>query len=240
MFVSQLINFLKHARVVYGKNHHNDLQLCNKLCMYSDIEEKINSYTHFFGAFISLSFMIYLVSFDITNIIKLLFLLFFSFTSICTFIISGLYHKETNINKKIILRKLDHISIFLNIIGTFVTIAFFTLPLNINYYLFIICELLLAIYGIYFKCKSNKCYNKCSVLLYIAMIIPLIFIAKPIIYYLSLKSLICFILSLLACLLGIPFYLLKSIKLTHCIWHIFVIISSIFSNVLIVCLLKNI
>jgi hemolysin III len=90
----------------------------------------------------------------------------------------------------------------------------------------------MVIYGIYFKLKSKKCFTKHAVLVYLYMLIPFCFIIFNIFNALSFENLMFLSLSLSMCLFGIPFYLMKSIKFTHVVWHIFVIISNIFSNIL--------
>lgn len=203
---------------------------------YTKTEEKFNSLTHLIAGFLVSLSSIFFMCTDIFShgfiFDRICFLFLFGITSVLTFFISYKYHNETDLRKKYFLRKMDHTSIFLTIIGTSVPLAYFSIPINASFYIFVCLEIILAIYGIYFKLMSKKCFCKNAVILYILTIIPLSFIIKNIIVSLSNTNLYLFLASIFACILGIPFYLMKKIKWTHVIWHMFVIASSICSNIL--------
>lgn len=202
---------------------------------YSVNEERLNVYTHGIACIISFLFFIYLITTDILinnfNTTRCLYLSLFSISSICTFFISAKYHSEKTIKNKILLRKIDHVFIFINIFGVFIPVCYFLSLPNMYFLLFMISELLLVIFGIIFKVKSKVRYNSKSIGIYIFMLIPFFFILPKLILKLSNINVCILSITILTCLLGIPFYLMKRIKYTHTIWHIFVTISSIFSNI---------
>ena len=96
--------------------------------MYSKKEEFLNTLTHFFGlvlTIIGIPFMLYFNN-DYTEY-SLFSIILFLFGLFCVYLTSTIYHYTTNKKLKSVFQKLDHISIFYLILGSYAPVCLITL-----------------------------------------------------------------------------------------------------------------
>ena len=96
--------------------------------MYSKKEEFLNTLTHFFGlvlTIIGIPFMLYFNN-DYTEY-SLFSIILFLFGLFCVYLTSTIYHYTTNKKLKLVFQKLDHISIFYLILGSYAPVCLITL-----------------------------------------------------------------------------------------------------------------
>ena len=154
---------------------------------------------------------------------------------------STIYHAITNNHAKRILKKFDHIAIYYLIAGTYTPFLLITLRGKIGWTIFGIIWGL-AILGTILKLiTSPKGTKLWSILLYLIMGWLIVFASKTLFANLNTIGLVFLILGGLFYTFGIPFYIWKSKKFTHSIWHAFVLCGTImhFFSILLGCILVN-
>ena len=139
---------------------------------------------------------------------------------------STIYHYEKNVNRKIIYRKLDHISIYLLIAGTYSPVVLVLLNDSLGWILFWsvwTIALLGTILKIFFTCK----FEVFSTLLYLAMGWLIVFDFSALKESVDQTGLYLLMGGGAAYTIGIVFYALEKMKFNHVIWHVFVLTGSI-------------
>lgn len=203
-----------------------------KLDAYSIPEEIINSTLHIGGAYISLIFST-IICFD--AIIKNLSLMnVFSLIVFCVamtimYTMSAAYHCIQYVPAKQILKKLDHSAIYAAIAGMCTPLC---LILVVPKYPVLGYSLLgfqwtTVLAGIAFKFKTAGQYKGISTIMYIVLGWTMITVAKPIIDTCDAISLTYLLGGGVVYSLGAVFYVIKSVRYFHCIWHVFVLLASV-------------
>ena len=198
---------------------------------YSIPEEIVNTTTHVIGSHISAFLFGMLLLFNFTMpdafLSKEMGCIIYGLSSIMMFMTSSLYHAVTHIPSKKLLKTLDHIAIYFLIVGTFapLTLACVIPSFPILGWTFLGLQLASLIGGIGFKLFSKNRYSAISVMLYCIMGWSAIIILYPLIMTMSSAALFWFVMGGAMYTLGVPFYVLKQYKWTHCIWHIFVMLG---------------
>jgi hemolysin III len=140
---------------------------------------------------------------------------------------STLYHIATNKTAKKVLRRLDHISIYLLIAGTYMPLILVLLRGAFGWTIFGI-ETGLCLIGVTFKAIFGPKYEVLSLIFYLLMGWLAIFTIKPIFLALSIKGLIWLLLGGFFYSLGVFFFITdKLFAYFHAIWHVFVLLGSI-------------
>jgi len=150
----------------------------------------------------------------------------FAATMIGMFLISTLYHAIQLQSVKRIFRKLDHSVIFIFIAGTYTPICLSGLRGTWGWSLFAV-EWALALTGIILNILNSKTLKKIEITVYIMMGWAIIIGFVPLIHRVPVISVIMLLAGGAAYTLGAVIYKKKSIKHTHVIWHIFVIIGAV-------------
>lgn len=142
------------------------------------------------------------------------------------FCFSTLYHSIKNYKRKCIYEKLDRISIYFLIAGTYTPIIRFYLYDNIGIMLLCVLWTLVAA-GIAFEIFFPNKFNTFSVIFYLIM--GLIFIFVPGHFFGSMPSAIValVIAGVILYCVGVIFYLWQKWNFHHAIWHFFVLIAGI-------------
>lgn len=149
----------------------------------------------------------------------------YGFCLIFLYLMSTLYHALTNNTAKKIFQVLDHCSIFLLILGSYVPICLVLLPPELGWRLLGI-NLLLTVVGITLNAISLNKWKKLSLLLYVFMGWSVI-IALPYLWrMLSADALTLLVSGGLAYTIGIFFYADKKHRFMHPVWHLFVMAGS--------------
>ena len=193
--------------------------------MYSKKEEFLNTLTHFFGlilTIIGIPFMLYFNN-DYTEYSLFSIILFLS-GLFCVYLTSTLYHYSTNNKLKSIFQKLDHISIFYLILGSYAPVCLITL-LDFSGITIFLIVFILAIIGTILKVFFTGKIEKASILLYIVMGWLIISDIGTLFSLIPIHAKILLAISGLSYTIGTLFYRSNK-EYAHTIWHLFVLLGS--------------
>jgi hemolysin III len=161
------------------------------------------------------------------DIIGLLSVLAFIVGMVMVYTFSTLYHIAKPSRLKNILNKMDHISIFFLIAGTYT-------PLIIRYMdaqfstIFLSVLWGIVLLGIFFKIFLINRLRWFSVALYLLMGWMFIFILKPMLANMPLSVMWWIVAGGISYSLGVYFYVKSSKPYFHTIWHLFVLAGTVF------------
>lgn len=206
-----------------------DYKKINSDTFFPSIKEEIaNSVTHGIGiilSIIALSLLIYRSALQ-GSIRHLVCCSCYGSSLIILYTSSTLYHAITNKAVKNILRRLDHISIFLLIFGTYMPLTLVALSGAFGWVLFGI-ECGCCLIGILFKAIFGTKFAVVSALFYLLMGWLAIFAWKPMYTAVTEKGALWILFGGIFYTLGIIFFATdKKVPYFHAIWHIFVLIGS--------------
>lgn len=202
-------------KVDYKPEQSNSLELANAL-------------THGFGilAGIALLPVVTAISTKVDNIAAIVAAGIYAFSFLMLFLFSTLYHATRDTSAKFILKKMDHISIYFLIAGTYTP---FLLIYLLNAFGITLLSVLwgLAIVGIVFKILFTGRFKILSTLIYLGMGWILLIGGKTFFSALPLSAMIMIIIGGGLYSLGVPFYLIKKWKYHHVVWHLFVLAAAL-------------
>lgn len=203
--------------------------------LYSVGEEIFNSITHGIGAALSIAALVILLVFTVINggtALDIVGIAIYGATLIILYTMSTLYHAITNKKAKSVLRVIDHSSVYILIIGSFVPYIFTVLknhgikPWIVLFSIVFIAILGTVLYSIFRQ--KIKIFNIAS---YVAMGWAVSFLIPDLIEIFKANNIMyCFYFLLaggISYTAGIIFYAIKKIKYFHSIWHLFVLAGSI-------------
>jgi hemolysin III len=147
--------------------------------------------------------------------------LVFGCSALAMFITSVIYHAARQPDRKLVLRKLDHSAIYLLIAGTYTPFTLLAIRNPWGWVLFGVVWTLATI-GIAAKLTVGFRYPRLSTALYLGMGWVGIF-AIPLADKVSSLQLAWILAGGLAYTGGVPFYVWKSRRYTHAVWHLFVL-----------------
>jgi hemolysin III len=153
---------------------------------------------------------------------RLITALVFGASALAMFVTSVIYHWASDPARKLTLRKLDHAAIYLLIAGTYTPFALVAMDRTWGWSLFAI-SWTLAVLGIVAKTTVGFRYPKLSVALYLGMGWIAIFALKPLLAALSMSELAWLLAGGILYTAGVPFYVWKTRRYTHAVWHLFVL-----------------
>ena len=148
--------------------------------------------------------------------------LIFGISALAMFVTSVTYHWARNPELKVRLRKLDHSAIYLLIAGTYTPFALVAMERTWGWTLFGIVWAI-AVFGIIAKNTIGFRYPKLSLALYLGMGWISMIGIKPLIEGLSGAELAWMLAGGLLYTGGVPFYVWKTKRYTHAVWHLFVL-----------------
>lgn len=190
--------------------------------------ERLNSFTHLLGAVIALAGLVVLVVFaslkgDVWRIVS------FSIYGTSLFLLylfSTLYH-STKGPLKALFQKLDHISIYLLIAGSYTPFVLVSLKGAWGWSLFGVIWVL-AVIGILLDSFSSNERRIVQLVIYLLMGWIALIAIKPLIESLSMAGFLSLLGGGLFYSVGIAFYILDLKKYHfHGIWHLFVLAGSV-------------
>jgi len=196
---------------------------------YTLVEEICNCSIHGLGIILSIAGLVILAAFSSVygNAWTIVSTVIFGVSMILLYTASTIYHAIPSERAKKILKKFDHISIYYLIAGSYTPFLLVNLRGTIGWTIFGIIWFL-AILGTVLKlilpANGTKIW---SVSLYLLMGWLIVFATKPLIANISHLGLIFLILGGLFYTGGVCFYVWKSKKYTHAIWHFFVLAGTI-------------
>ncbi|PVW13956.1 PAQR family membrane homeostasis protein TrhA [Marixanthomonas spongiae] len=190
-------------------------------------EEWWNTFTHGIGFLLSLvGFALLFVFHTYTSWEGILGISLYGFSLAALYFTSTLYHYEKNANRKFLYRKLDHISIYLLIAGTYSPVVLVTLQHSLGWTLFWLVWGIAAL-GTVLKIFFTGKFELFSTLLYLAMGWLIAFDFSALKEAVDQTGLFLLMGGGAAYTIGIVFYLLDRVKYSHVIWHVFVLLGSL-------------
>ena len=193
--------------------------------MYSKKEEFLNTLTHFFGLILTIVGIPFMLHFnnDYTEY-SLFSIILFLFGLFCVYLTSTLYHYTKDNKLKSVFQKLDHISIFYLILGSYAPVCLITLLdfSGINIFLIVF---ILAIIGTILKVFFTGKIEKASLLLYLVMGWLIISDIGTLFSLIPVQAKILIAVSGLSYTIGTLFYRSNK-QYAHTIWHLFVLVGS--------------
>jgi hemolysin III len=213
-----------------------------KLQTYTPKEELLSSLIHGLGIGLALTGLVLLIVFsalygDVWTIVSCI---IFGISMTVLYTASTLYHAFKNEHIKQRLKKFDHISIYYLIAGTYTPFLLVTLRGTMGWILFGIIWGL-AVLGTILKLTTSGSGTKLwSIGLYLVMGWLVVTATKPLTATLPHLGLIFLVLGGLFYTVGILFYLWKTRRYTHAVWHLFVLTGTVmhFFAVLYSCVLN--
>lgn len=195
---------------------------------YTFGEELANSITHGIGILFSISGLGVLTAFASVfgSVWHIVSCSIYGTTMILLYTASTLYHSIPLQKAKRVLRKIDHISIFLLIAGTYTPLTLVSLRGPWGWSLFGTIWGL-AVVGIVLEIFLPKKKRYVIVGLYVAMGWTIIVAVKPMLSVVEPGGLWLLLAGGLCYTLGIPFYIWKSLPFHHAIWHLFVLAGTV-------------
>lgn len=187
---------------------------------YSSGEEFLNTGSHAIGFILALAGIFALLA-RTQSFSESLVVVIYGSSLALMFLSSTLYHFSRNRAHKLILRKIDHVAIYLLIAGTYTPLLLLTLGGDIGFWS-LLAIWLIGVFGISFKLTIGDKYPKIGVITYATMGWFALALIYPIYQALSATAFILLVAGGLCYSLGIPFYMLKSRHYSHAIWHLFV------------------
>lgn len=150
---------------------------------------------------------------------------FYAITLILLYTASAVYHGVRNPALKRVLRVMDHCSIFLLILGTYVPLSLLVVGGRTGWALFL-TNTTLAVVGITLNAISLTRFDKISLVLYALMGWLVVLALRTILQVLAPAGVALLVTGGVAYTVGIYFYKSQR-KYSHFIWHLFVLAGSV-------------
>ena len=143
-------------------------------------------------------------------------------TLIIVYLFSMLYHATRHPERKRVLKSVDHATIHLLIAGTYTPFALVTLGGGWGWSILGVVWGL-AVVGIALQVAFGNRYRGVGVVLYLAMGWLMVIVIYPLVQSLPAWGVAWMVLGGLLFTGGVPFYLRKSLRFNHVVWHSFVL-----------------
>ncbi|WP_340067025.1 PAQR family membrane homeostasis protein TrhA [Ascidiimonas aurantiaca] len=195
--------------------------------MQSKREEIWNSVSHGLGVLLGMAGLFILLFNDSEKTpYSTMSIVVYSISVILLYLSSTIYHAVTHVRWKRLFRKLDHISIYFLIAGTYTPVALITLEKGSGWFIFIIVWAI-ALGGTVLKIFYTGRFEKLSLFLYLAMGWLIIFDLNGLMAQTTSHGLQLLMLGGLFYTVGVVFYVIQKIPYNHVIWHFFVLGGSV-------------
>jgi hemolysin III len=193
------------------------------------VEEFANTLTHGFGLLLSVAGFIFLVAFagikgDFWYILSAV---LYGLSLVILYAASTVYHSAVSPEQKRRLQIVDHCCIYILIAGSYTPFTLIVLREGIGQNLFIFVWAF-ALLGIASKLIFGKRFPVLSVASYVVMGWIGIIAVKPLFAALGLEAVALVVAGGIAYSIGVVFFAWESIRHHHAIWHVFVLLGSIF------------
>jgi hemolysin III len=196
---------------------------------YSPGEEIANSITHGIGILLAIAALCILAVFAhrYGNVWHVVSVIVYGATLIMLYTASTLYHSIQKQNLKGFLQNLDHSAIYLLIAGTYTPFTLVSLHGPWGWGLFGVVWGL-AVLGIILQFMPAGPPKAVSLILYVGMGWSVVAAAKPLAQSVDSGGILFLVLGGLAYTTGILFYVRDKMNYNHAVWHLFVLVGSIF------------
>ncbi len=190
-------------------------------------EEKLNAFTHAFGALLGISALVLLILFNTDKTdLSLFSVIVYGISIIVLFTASTLYHTFKNERRKHYFRIIDHISIYILIAGTYTPVLLISLEKSLGWTLFWVVWGIAA-FGVILKLFFTGKFEIFSTLLYLIMGWLIIFDFSNLSETIGSNGILFLFAGGLSYTVGIIFYAIQKIPYNHVIWHLFVLAGAI-------------
>ncbi len=204
------------------------MNTAGKATFESEAEELANSITH------GLGFVLSVVGWGVLMVLAWLFgdgwhlvsCGIYGGTLVFLYAASTCYHTVRKPRTKRVLRILDHAAIFLLIAGTYTPFTMVFLRDGIGWTLLALVWGI-AVVGLLFKIFSRRRFHWGTTALYLLMGWLSVLFIKPVLEAVPLGALLWLAAGGLAYTIGVVFYGWRSLRFSHAIWHVFVLLGSI-------------
>ena len=188
------------------------------------LEKKLNFITHGIGLVLSVIGLFYLVEKSILypKSFNLISSLVYGISLIVMYASSTIYHYYIDSKYSRILQKIDHISIYLLIAGSYTPGLLLKLKYSLGLEILIIIWLL-AFIGIIHKIFFFNYLKKASLIIYLFMGWLIVIDFSAVLESFSSNSIFFMVLGGILYTIGTFFYSLDKLKYNHVIWHLFVL-----------------
>lgn len=218
--IIRLLRFLKTHTLAY-------LHKAYRMREQSYNEEVYNTITHGIGFLLSLiGFALLFVFHKYDNTRGIVAVILYGVSLSMLYFVSSIYHYEKDERRKQIYRKLDHISIYLLIAGTYSPVVLIVLDDSLGWTLFWLVWGI-AILGTILKVFFTGRFEIISLVLYLVMGWLIVFDMQALLQKVDTTGILLLAGGGLAYTVGIIFYVMDRIKYSHVIWHLFVLLGSI-------------
>jgi hemolysin III len=191
-------------------------------------EELYNAITHGIGFLLSLVGFALLLAFHKYETTRgLIAIILYGISLSMLYFVSSIYHYEKDDKRKQLYRKLDHISIYLLIAGTYSPVLLIVLENSLGWTLFWVVWGI-AILGAILKVFFTGRFEIFSLILYLFMGWLVVFDIQALLQNVDFTGIVLLAGGGLAYTVGIIFYVLDRVKYSHVIWHLFVLMGSVF------------
>jgi hemolysin III len=191
-------------------------------------EELYNAITHGIGFLLSLVGFALLLAFHKYETTRgLIAIILYGISLSMLYFVSSIYHYEKDDKRKQLYRKLDHISIYLLIAGTYSPVLLIVLENSLGWTLFWVVWGI-AILGTILKVFFTGRFEIFSLILYLFMGWLVVFDIQALRQNVDFTGIVLLAGGGLAYTVGIIFYVLDRVKYSHVIWHLFVLMGSVF------------
>ena len=193
----------------------------------SNFEKKLNYQTHGIGFLLSLTGTFFLVNKSLINFSdeKLFSSIIYGFSLIFMFGSSTIYHYLIDTKYSNVLQKLDHVSIYFLIAGSYTPPIIINLNTQVGENILLIIWFM-AIIGTLHKVFFFNSYKNFSLVFYLVMGWLIVIEFKNILIYFSEYQVNLMVLGGLLYTIGAFFYSFNNLKYNHVIWHILVLLAS--------------
>lgn len=190
-------------------------------------EEVANTISHGIGALLAAAGAVPLIAKGIMagSVKAEVSLAFYAFTLVLLYTASAVYHGVKRPELKRVLRVMDHCSIFLLILGTYVPLSLLVVGGRTGWALFL-TNTALAVVGITLNAISLTRFDKISLVLYALMGWLVILALRTILQVLAPAGVALLVAGGVAYTAGIWFYKSQR-KYSHFVWHLFVLVGSV-------------
>ena len=188
------------------------------------LERKLNFITHGIGLVLSIMGLFYLVEKSILypKSFNLISSLVYGISLILMYSSSTIYHYYIDSKYSRVLQKIDHISIYLLIAGSYTPGLLLKLKYSLGFEILIIIWLL-AFIGIIHKIFFFNYLKKASLIIYLFMGWLIVIDFNAVLESFSSNSIFFMVLGGILYTIGTFFYSLDKLKYNHVIWHLFVL-----------------
>lgn len=189
----------------------------------SALEERLNAWTHGFGALLGIAGLILLISFNTNKSDWSLFsVILYGFSIILLFSASTLYHSVKSERRRHYFRIIDHISIYVLIAGTYTPVTLIALNESLGWELFWVVWAI-AGFGLVLKLFFTGKFEIFSTLLYLVMGWLIVFDFSNLSSLIGTEGVTLLFAGGAFYTIGIVFYIFERIPFNHVIWHLFVL-----------------